>query len=201
MAETRLDVTEMPFLSGCEEILTGVTVRDFWAWALGDLRLNSTRGVLAQFLVAKALGDSRPRDDGWGNFDVLTAEGTKVEVKSSGYLQSWQQSQPSRIVFSGLKARSWDDTSGYSANAEYRADIYVFAVHTCQNPSLYDPLDVHAWTFYVLPAQVVRMLGQKSLSLPRLAKIAPTPVALSELKEAVQHAVDQVTGVRVDETK
>lgn len=81
-------LSESPIFSGNEEILPGITVRDFWAWALGDLRLNSTRGMLAQFLVAKALGDTRPYDEGWGNFDVLIPDGIRVEVKSLGYLQS-----------------------------------------------------------------------------------------------------------------
>jgi hypothetical protein len=184
-------VAEAEALSGAEQVLPGVTVRDFWAWALGDLRLNSTRGMLAQFLVAKALGDPRLRDDGWGNFDVLTPEGIKVEVKSSGYLQSWTQRRLSRIVFSGLKARSWDAETRYSAEPEFRADVYVFAVHTCQDPSLYDPLDLDAWIFYVLPASVVRELGQKTLSLARLSALAPSPVSWSELPDAVQNSLIQ----------
>lgn len=80
--------SELPILSGDEPLLPGVRVRDFWAWAMGDLRPNSTRGMLAQFLVAKAVGDTRPLDDGWGDFDVQSPEGIKIEVKSSGYLQS-----------------------------------------------------------------------------------------------------------------
>jgi len=185
-------LVESQSLTGAEQILPDVSVRDFWAWALGDLRMNSTRGMLAQFLVAKALGDPRLRDDGWGNFDVLTAEGIKVEVKSSGYLQSWKQRNLSKIVFSGLKGRSWDAETGYySAEPEYRADVYIFAVHTCQDPSLYDPLDVDAWIFYVLPARVVRDLGQKTLSLARLTALAPSPVSWSKLPEAVQNSVNQ----------
>ena len=184
-------VTEAEPLAGAEQVLPGVTVRDFWAWALGDLRLNSTRGMLAQFLVAKALGDPRLRDDGWGNFDVLSPEGIKVEVKSSGYLQSWTQRRLSRIVFSGLKARSWDAETRYSAEPEFRADVYVFAVHTCQDPSLYDPLDLNAWIFYVLPASVVRELGQKTLSLARLVALAPSPVSWSGLPDAVQNSLIQ----------
>jgi hypothetical protein len=182
---------EVELLTGAEQVLPGVSVRDFWAWALGDLRLNSTRGMLAQFLVAKALGDPRLRDDGWGNFDVLTPEGIKVEVKSSGYLQSWKQSRLSRIVFSGLKGRSWDAETGYSAEPEFRADVYVFAVHTCQDPSIYDPLDLDAWIFYVLPAKRVREVGQKTLSLARLAALAPPPVSWSNLPDAVQNSVIQ----------
>lgn len=29
---------------------------DLWQFALGELRMNNTRGYLAEFLVAKALG-------------------------------------------------------------------------------------------------------------------------------------------------
>jgi hypothetical protein len=190
-ATDRFVVAEAEALTGAELILPGVSVRDFWAWALGDLRLNSTRGMLAQFLVAKALGDPRLRDDGWGNFDVLTPEGIKVEVKSSGYLQSWTQKKLSKIVFSGLKGRSWDAETGYGAEPEYRADVYVFAVHTCQDPSLYDPLDLDAWIFYVLSASVVRELGQKTLSLARLAALAPSPVNWSGLPDAVRNPVSR----------
>jgi hypothetical protein len=42
------------------EALGPSTVLDFWQWALGDLRMNNARGYLADFLVAKALGDPTP---------------------------------------------------------------------------------------------------------------------------------------------
>lgn len=111
-----------------------------------------------------------------------------MKVKSSGYLQSWRQSRPSRIVFTGLKAFSWDDESGYGAEPEYRADVYVFAVHTCQTPSLYDPLELGYWRFYVLSASVIRNLGQKSLTLSRLAALAGEAVGWSALRDTVRTA-------------
>lgn len=180
-----VDFVDVPLLTGDEVILDGLTVRDFWAWALGDLRLNANRGMLAQFLVAKVLQDPRPRDDGWGDFDVLSAEGIKVEVKSSGYLQSWRQSRPSNIVFSGLKGRSWTPETGRSPHPEFRADVYVFAVHTCQTPDTYDPLDIRSWEFFVLPVRKVRELGQNSIQLSRLGTIAPAAVHLENLRAEV----------------
>jgi hypothetical protein len=143
---------------------------------------------LAQFLVAKALGDIRLRDDGWGDFDVLTPEGIKVEVKSSGYLQSWSQTTLSKIVFSGLKARPWDAMTGRGLAPQFRADVYVFAVHTCQEPANYDPLDYTAWEFYVLPAKTIRGLDQKTISLPRLKALAQDAVPWDQLHVAVQAA-------------
>ncbi len=114
--------------------------------------------------------------------------GIKIEVKSSGYLQSWQRARPSKIVFSGLMARRWSAETGYGATPEVRADVFVFAVHTCQDPSGYDPLDLTAWQFYVLPATIIRHLGQKSLSLARVQSLASEPVGWTGLRAAVSTA-------------
>lgn len=76
-------------------------VQDFWAWALSDLRDNTVRPMLAEFLVAQALGAAhRPRIE-WDAYDVVTPDGITVEVKSSAYVQAWEQARPSAIVFGG----------------------------------------------------------------------------------------------------
>ena len=62
------------------------TVADFWRWACSDLRDNTTRGMFAEFLVAKAVGDQRPLRIGWDNFDVVAPDRTTIEVKCSGVL-------------------------------------------------------------------------------------------------------------------
>ena len=75
---------------------------------------------------------------------MLTRGGVRVEVKASGYLQAWRQRRQSRIEFTGLRGRVWDDDTGRSASATYNADVYVFAVQTATNHYDYDPLDVPA---------------------------------------------------------
>lgn len=175
-------------VSGEEEILPGVRVVNFWAWALGDLRLNSTRGLLAQFLVAQAVGDARRGDDGWGPFDVESDSGIKIEVKSSGYLQSWYQSKLSSISFQGLITKRWDQVKGYTANREVVADVYVFAVHTCTEPAMYDPLNVDYWDFYVMPASTVRRLNQQSMALSTVKRHSGSPVCWSELRRSIEEA-------------
>ena len=70
-----------------------------------DLRMNNVRGYLAEFLVAQAVGSKAARVE-WDDYDVLAPDGTRIEVKSSGLLQAWEQAGPSRIVFSGLRGRS-----------------------------------------------------------------------------------------------
>jgi hypothetical protein len=64
------------------------TVLDYWRWAFSDLRDNTQRGVLAEFLVALALGRTETRRKAWDNYDVTTSSGLRIEVKASGYLQS-----------------------------------------------------------------------------------------------------------------
>ena len=50
--------------------------------------MNTARGYLVEYLVAKALGDESSVRVEWGPYDVKAADGTLVEIKTSGYLQS-----------------------------------------------------------------------------------------------------------------
>lgn len=176
-------------LSGDESIAgTSAVVRDFWAWTLSDLRTNTVRPMLAEFLVAQALGaTAQPRIE-WDAHDVVTAEGLRVEVKSSAYLQAWAQARPSSIRFGGLNGRTWDSIDGYSAAASYNADVYVFAVVTARDHSSYYPLDSAQWSFWVLPRAVVEATGQRSLTLTRVEALAGASVTYSELAEGVRAA-------------
>lgn len=64
-------------------------------------------GMLAEFLVAEALGAAtRPRSE-WDAYDVVTPDGIRVEVKSSAYVQAWAPARPSSIRrFGGLNGRT-----------------------------------------------------------------------------------------------
>ena len=172
-------------LTGTETILPGVTVRDLWAWAMGDLRLNTNRGALAQFLVAKAVGDDRLMDDGWGNFDVRSADGTTIEVKSSAYWQSWKQTRPSDIKFTGLMGKPWSEETGYGPESIVRADVFVFAHNACADRSTYDSLRLSDWQFFVVPGHLIQQRGMKSIGLEPLRKLAPSPVSWNDIADAV----------------
>jgi hypothetical protein len=175
--------------SGVQEELAGPAVCDFWSWAFSDLRSNTTRGILAEFLVAWALGVREGVRAAWDDFDVLTPDGIRVEVKASGYLQSWVQKRPSRISFGRLTGRSWSaETGELGAERELRADVYVFAIHTCSEPECYDPLDLDAWCFLVLPRAKVEEAGSRSISLATLRSLEAEEVPISGLAEAVSRA-------------
>jgi hypothetical protein len=164
------------------------SVLDFWRWAFSDLRDNTVRGVLAEFLVAAALGRTDERRKGWDNFDVQTPAGVRVEVKASGYLQSWAQAKHSRLNFGRVAARTWDaNTNEFGAEPEVRADVFVFAVQTCEDPSTYDALDISQWEFYVVAAGPVRECGYKSVGISWVRRHAE-PVRFAELATAIEHA-------------
>jgi hypothetical protein len=176
-------------LSGEEKIVgADASLRDFWAWNMSDLRTNTVRSLLAEFLVAQALGaTSRPRVE-WDAYDVRTPDGITVEVKSGAYLQAWEQSKLSAITFTGLNGRTWVPGGGFSEVASYNADVYVFAVLTATEHAAYDALDLDQWSFWVLPRQVIEELGQKSIVLARVEALAGPSVTYAELAARVQNA-------------
>jgi hypothetical protein len=80
-------------LQSGQELIDGIgaTLKDFWSWSMSDLRANTTRSLLAEFLVARAVGATeRPRVE-WDSCDVRTPDGLRLEVKAGAYLQAWEQ--------------------------------------------------------------------------------------------------------------
>jgi hypothetical protein len=161
-------------------------VLDFWRWAFSDLRGNTERGVLAEFLVALALGCTATRRKPWDNHDVTTRSGLRVEVKASGYLQSWPQATHSQLRFERVIARSWDANTNQLGDApEVRADVFVFSVQTCKDPQRYDALDISQWEFYVVTAERVRGCPYKSVSIAWVRRHAD-PVPFSKLAATIE---------------
>ena len=164
--------------------LDGATASDFWQWGFSDLRLNIVRGIFAEFLVAKAVGD--PADtlrDPWANFDVRTLEGVTIEVKSSAYLQAWPMKRLTTPTFTSLTSHG-DAREGKSVEREVRADVFVFCLHTARSHAEYDPLDVTQWKFWVMSATRVRFHGTRQVGLTFVKENSPTYV-WSDLREAV----------------
>ena len=177
-------------LSGGEAIegVPGTTVADFWRFAMPDLRMNNTRGLFAEFLVSQAVKSQQPRVE-WASHDVETQDGLRIEVKTSAYLQAWEQRSLSPIRFGGLRARTWSPGAGYRETKSYNADVYVFAVQTARDHAAYDPLDTSQWDFYVLPCPEVAALDSDSLGLGAVHEAAGAPVPFSELGNRIR-AVD-----------
>ncbi|WP_159817851.1 hypothetical protein [Cyanobium sp. Copco_Reservoir_LC18] len=169
----------------------GVSLQEFWQWSGSDLVSNSQRGILAEFLVAQALGVVTGVRTEWDAYDVVTAAGIKVEVKASGFVQSWAQEKLSSVGFDIAPKLGWDASTNMSATEACRpADVYVFAVHFHTDQASIDPLNVNQWEFYVLATSVLdqQCMRQKRISLATLQKLCPRTVPFDGLCVAVTEA-------------
>lgn len=175
--------------------MTDTELASFHRWGFSDLRSNATRGVLAEYLVGRALGvdlsGSRVEWDAW---DLVTPDGTTIEVKSSAYVQAWAPpARPGNVRYSGLLARHWVDvgsqTGSMTDTPDVRAHVYVFAQQTCRDPEDYDALDLAQWEFRVVPGPTVRSWQQKSIGLTQLDARGFLPMPSVELPSAVTAAV------------
>jgi len=108
---SQLTPTRLARLDGSEQFReTAKSVSEFWQWAMGDLRMNTARGLLVEYFIAVAVGSTDPIRIEWAGHDVTAADGTRIEAKSSAYLQSWAQKRPStpRFSFQRRNGAVWD---------------------------------------------------------------------------------------------
>ncbi|MCZ7571394.1 MAG: hypothetical protein M5U01_22845 [Ardenticatenaceae bacterium] len=168
----------------------GFEVLDFWRWSTSDLVMNTTRGILAEYIVARALGVStdRAREE-WGAFDLRTDDGLRIEVKSCGYVQSWAQEKLSTIQFVVPKRLGWDpDTNVMQTEARRHADVYVFALLAHKDKATIDPLNLSQWRFWALSTKDLddRERSQYSITLNSLRSLAGDPVGFADLRATVE---------------
>ena len=175
-------------------VVGGHAVGDFWAWAYSNILTNNLRGVFAEFLVGTALGVVEGTRTEWDAFDLLY-RGAGIEVKSSAYLQSWDQDGKLSVIswsvgqhfaFDSLK-NDWSPDKGRPA------DCYVFGVYTeKEDRSPAKVLDLDKWEFYVVPTRVIdeELTTQKTVVLNRVKSLTD-PVPYSRLWECVDKALAQ----------
>jgi len=168
----------------------------FWQWSASDLVSNATRGRLAEYIVARALGlPAYGVRDEWAAYDLITAEGIRLEVKSASYLQSWYQKKPSTILFSVRASRAWNpETNELSREARRQANLYVLALLAHTDKATLNPLDLDQWSFFVVPTEVLdaRTRSQHSITLPSLGTLGYRAVSFGELGEAVRSAANEI---------
>lgn len=183
-------------LTGSEEFhasghALGFDVLDFWRWSSSNLVGNALRGVLAEYLVARALDLTAECRVEWDACDFRTPDGIAIEVKSAAYVQSWPQTRASRIGFGIQPGYGWDAATNTSSTERRRtADVYVFCLlHHGDRESL-DPLNVEQWQFYVLPTRILdqKIPLQKTLSLSGLHALNPAECDYGGLADAVRNA-------------
>lgn len=161
----------------------------FAKWAL-PLRSNATRGIVAEWLVATATGADlkEPRNE-WDDYDVKTASGVTVEVKSSALLQAWEspQGKAPAIAYTRLRGQRLapDGATYLPGPPEFRAQVYVFMVHAETDPDLYDVFNPDQWRFRVVPRSRLIEVDQSSIRDSRLEAFGFTHVPYAELSTRI----------------
>ena len=180
--------------AGCPRANLG----DYWRWSSSSILDNTERGIVAEFLVANALGlTDEPRVE-WGSYDLKMTNGTKIEVKSSAYLQSWRQKKYSTIEFGIARTKeAWDPHTGKSQKQDPPkriADIYVFCLLKHKEKATVDPLNAEQWEFYVVPT--LRINEEKpcrqKIRLQPLKDLAGRPLSYGDLAATVTRVAESI---------
>jgi hypothetical protein len=174
--------------------MTYLDKQEFLAWAYDDLLTNTTRGVLAEYIVATALGIGDTKRIEWDKVDLrvgrIGVDHFGVEVKSAAYVQAWKQTRPSEIAFDIAPTTGWDaEIDTYVTSPCRSAHVYVFCLLTGTERPV-DPLDVEQWEFYVLSTSVLnhQVPVQKTIRLGPLKALCRHPCTYDELSAAIHKA-------------
>ena len=200
MAES-LGKYEPPALTGDENLPMGAKLSEFWRWAGHNLVVNTTRGALAEYLVALAVDAVDGLQDAWAPYDIKTDEGLKIEVKSSAYLQSWPQKKEHVPDFGIASTEGWDPETGEYLEEKARwSNVYVFCLlKPREDKTTLDPLDMTQWKFFVLATDILeaRVRDQKKIRLTRLRELGAKEVSFDGIAAAVREAVSPTRDQRV----
>jgi hypothetical protein len=165
--------------------MTTFNPQEFWQYAYSNFLDNRNRAALGEYIVAKAVGVSRSPESSWESFDILSPEGIKIEVKTAGLVQIWQQKKPSVPSYDIKQKSGWSgETSEYDGIITRQADVYVFCLHHEKDPATCNPLSSDAWSFYVVATNDIdQKLGtQKSVGISTIENILGCrPVSYDEL--------------------
>ncbi|RNI32244.1 hypothetical protein EFA69_02645 [Rufibacter immobilis] len=165
---------------------------DFWQWSMSDLLNNTSRGRLAEYIVATALGVSDKVRVEWDAYDLIAQNGSKIEIKSSAYIQSWHIGKLSSICFDIRPTVEWNiKTRKYEGEAKRRSDFYVFSLLHHRDKETVNPLDLDQWTFFILPTSVLdeKVPFQKKIALSSLKGLGPEECKYGQIKQVLDRLI------------
>jgi hypothetical protein len=146
------------------------TFEDFLKWAYSDLCDDANKGIFAEWLAAKLLKILPLRRYGWANSDLISARGTKIEIKSGSYWQSWKAINPdgtsknlnkspiqpdAKIRFAGLAAKDTIEPHKDKV-ARLKSDLYIFCFQHEKDYLRWNAMDLSQWEFYLVPASELK---------------------------------------------
>ncbi|MHA6643739.1 hypothetical protein [Mesorhizobium sp. A623] len=148
---------------------------------------NVLRSIISEAIVDAALDDNWTWCSAdWAGIDFQHADGTRLEVKQSAALQSWQNAdkKPSQSRFDiARRSGFWESSITWIPTPGRNADIYVFAYHPVTDDAVADHRDPSQWLFYVVEESGLPRVA-KTISLAAVRKLVD-PVGVDELNKTV----------------
>lgn len=170
------------------------SIVEFWQWNQSDLVENRNRGILAEFLVKKALGINNVMRVEWDANDLITEDGVKIEVKSCAFIQAWSQSHFSQIIFNIAPTKELLPDNNYSEEKSRQADIYIFCLLHHKDQETINPMDLDQWTFYLVATKTLNSMQppQTTLSLNTLKRLEHEECGFGNLREKFDLIKDRI---------
>ena len=170
----------------------GLTMLDFWRFKYSNI--FNLQEVIAEFLVAKALGrDVSDNDEYWTLFDIKY-RGKRIEVKETSYYHTWNEGKTvsQQRVFGIEKANSSYENDSIENRYERQCDVYVFCLNNGDTKEESNPLELNNWEFYVVPTEFINEHcgDNKTISLGRVRNLGFQAKRYDEIKAAVDLIVD-----------
>ena len=173
-----------------------IRLADFWQWSMSGLMENTTRGPLAEFLVATALGVQDKPQKNWENYDLLwpwNGRAVKIEVKSSAERQSWRCKPAASHSFD---IRKTEDSDQHECGKRRWSDVYVFCILRNRDATEQsEALDTRSWTFLILPTATLdrERPDGKSISDGPLRTLGAIETDYAHLKDEVTRVADSLS--------
>ena len=172
---------------------------DFAMWYVSDILNSGNRGAMMEYVVACALDiefdEARTDNQSW---DLKYRE-TYIEIKSSAYLQAWNQTSPANISFSirpTKEKNEWDKIENESEEHQLKrhSALYVFCLYKYRDKQTANPMILDHWEFYIVPTKTLdeNFGNQKSITLKKLQSLNPIKCEYDGIKDAVDYLIDSI---------
>lgn len=161
----------------------------FWQWSTSDLLTNTTRGILAEYIIATDLGIEETFQNDWECYDLTSKKGSKIEVKSSSYIQAWEQTEYSKITFSIKPSKKYNpEINRFYGEPQRHSDYYIFCLLHNKDQKTINPLDLDQWTFYVIETRTLdkKLPNQRTITLNSLLKLNPIKCKYGQINELIK---------------
>jgi len=136
---------------------------DFYSWLSADMTTPAVRNLLAEYIVAMALGIEQEGKV----FPCLYYGEYSIAVSSSGYVQT----SAGHLVSPTFKAPA-------------NADISIFCLHEHLNKNTSDLMKLEQWTFFITNKKIP---DDKPLTVSVVKALSPYMVKYDEIKGAIDN--------------